>query len=284
MAFSAPDPAAERAAAEPRVDTAAEPRVDTAAEPRTDPTGQPRNPLLAVLGAGDAAVAAVARAFADAFSAAAENRRTVQQRVADIPTEIEALRGRFSGDDLRRALEAYRLQVERAYGELAGRGEEAWGRLREQPQVRQAITTREAYTEKLDGRVDDLVDDAQEAAARVRAAAERRARATGETVAQAGQRLTGRAADALVDVSASTADAVEDAGAAVVDASVATADAVADAGTATAEAIEEAGATSRKGGGKRSEPDARPDGAAESSDLVPPKARRSPRKTPPTSG
>ena len=42
-------------------------------------------------------------------------------------------------------------------------------------------------------------------------------------MAQAGQRLSGRTADAVVDVSAATADAVE------------------DAGTATAEVIEDAG-------------------------------------------
>jgi heparin binding hemagglutinin HbhA len=243
MAFSASEPGDERTAAEPRIDTAAEPHVDAAAElPRVEPaTEHPRNPLLAFLGAGDAAVAAVARAFADAFSAASSNRKTVQERVADLPTELEALRGRFSGEEVRRALDAYRAQVERAYSDFAGRGEEAWGRLREQPQVRQAITTLGTYSEKLDGRVDELVDDAQVAAARVRDAAKRRTRATGEEVARAGQKLTGRAADAVVDATAATAGAVEGAGEAVVDASAATADAVEDAGTATAGAIEDAG-------------------------------------------
>jgi heparin binding hemagglutinin HbhA len=219
MAFSAPEPGDEPAAAEP-------PR----AEPfRPGPGEPPRNSLLAVLGVGDAAVAAVARTFADAFSAASSNRRTVQKRVADLPAELEALRGRFSGEELRRALDAYRVQVERAYGEFAGRGEEAWGRLREQPQVRQAITTIESYAEKVDERVDGLVDEAQEAATRVRDAAGRRSRATGQKVVQAGQRVTGRAADAVVDASAATAAAVEDAGAA-------TAGAIEDAGRDAADA------------------------------------------------
>src|SRR5207237_363808 len=62
---------------------------------------QARNPLLAALGAGDAAVAAVARAFADAFSAATATQRTVQQRVTDLPTELEGLRGRFPSEELR---------------------------------------------------------------------------------------------------------------------------------------------------------------------------------------
>jgi heparin binding hemagglutinin HbhA len=98
--------------------------------------------------------------------------------------------------------------VERAYAQFAGRGEETWGKLREQPQVRQAFTR---------------VDDAQEAASRAMAAAGLQTRTAGEKVAKAGQRFSGRAADAVVDASAFTADAVE------------------DAGTAAAEVIEDAG-------------------------------------------
>ena len=194
MAFSAPEPGdAPTATTEPANGTSTEHR----------PT-----PLLAALGAGDAAVAAVARAFADAFAAAASRRETVQHRVAELPTELEALRTRFSGDELRHALETYRAQVERAYAQFAGRGEQTWDKLREKPQVRHAM-------EKLDSRV----DEAQEAAARALAAT----RATGEKVAKAGQRLSGRAADAVVDASTTASDAVE------------------GAGTAAAEVIEDAG-------------------------------------------
>ena len=245
MAYSAPEPgdgrtAAERDATEPDLTTKPVPAdavpadavpagaVSTGAAPAD--AGEPqRNPLLAALGAGDAAVAAVARAFADAFSAAASTQRTVQQRVTDLPTELDGLRGRFSGEELRHALESYRAQVERAYAEFAGRGEEAWGRLRERPEVRQAITTLESYTGKLDERVDHLVDDAQGAASRARAAVEQQTRTTGERVARAGQRFSGRAAETVVDASAATADAVEDAGAA-------TAGAIEDAGEETASA------------------------------------------------
>ena len=67
------------------------------------------------------------------------------------------------------------------------------------------------------------MDEAQEAAARALAAASRQTRATGEKVAKAGQRLSGRAADAVVDASTTASDAVE------------------GAGTAAAEVIEEAG-------------------------------------------
>jgi len=194
MAFSAPEPGdAPTATTEPANGTSTEHR----------PT-----PLLAALGAGDAAVAAVARAFADAFAAAASRRETVQHRVAELPTELEGLRTRFSGEELRHALETYRAQVERAYAQFAGRGEQTWDKLREKPQVRHAM-------EKLDSRV----DEAQEAAARALAAT----RATGEKVAKAGQRLSGRAADAVVDASTTASDVVE------------------GAGTAAAEVIEDAG-------------------------------------------
>jgi heparin binding hemagglutinin HbhA len=209
MAFSAPDPGEKRASAE-------------SPHPATN-GAHPRSPWMAVLGAGDAAVTAVARTVTDAFSAASSTasstQKTVQQRVADLPAELDGLRGRFSGEELRRALDAYRAQLERAYAELSGRGEEAWERLRERPQVRQAITALESYTEKLDARV----DDAQDVATRALAAAGRQTRATGEKVARTGQRFSGRAADAVVDASAATADAVE------------------DAGTTAAQTIEEAG-------------------------------------------
>jgi len=194
------------------------------------PTEHRPTPLLAALGAGDAAVAAVARAFAEAFSAAASRRETVQHRVAELPTELEGLRARFSGDELRRALEAYRAQVERAYAQFAGRGEETWGKLREQPQVRQAFTR---------------VDDAQEAASRAMAAAGLQTRAASEKVAKAGQRFSGRAADAVVDVSAATADAVEDAGTAAAEAIEDTGDQAASATRRTTRSSK--ATTSRKG-------------------------------------
>ena len=134
MAFSAPEPDDARRAADADL-TEPDPAAVTAptlpppaAGPVTAgpvPAGplstgpvvpeQPRSPLLAALGAGDAAVAAVARAFADAFSAATATQRTVQQRVTDLPAELEGLRGRFPSEELRRALESYRVQVERVY-------------------------------------------------------------------------------------------------------------------------------------------------------------------------
>jgi heparin binding hemagglutinin HbhA len=176
----------------------------------------------------------VARAFSDALSATATTRESAKQRVAELPAELDELKTRFSADELRRAVATYRAHVERAYTEFAGRGEDTWGRLREKPQVRRAITTLEAYSEKLDARVDELVDDAQGVASRALAAAGRQSRATGERVAHTGERFSGRAADAVVDASAATSSAVEDAG-------TGAAQAVEDAGDRAASAARETG-------------------------------------------
>jgi heparin binding hemagglutinin HbhA len=237
--MSAPEPNEVRATTEPMPPAEPPPTARPTPPVESTPTARPMpavepapNPLLAVLGAGDAAMAAVSRAFADAFSAATATRESMQQRVADLPHELEALRSRFSGEELRHALEAYREQVERAYAQVAGRGEEAWGRLREQPQVRQALTAFEGYTDKLDARV----DDAQDAATRALRAAGWQTRVTGEKAAQAGQRLTDRAADVVVDASAAASEAVEEAG-------VAAAEAIEDAGDEAAAATR---ATTRK--------------------------------------
>jgi heparin binding hemagglutinin HbhA len=248
MADSAPNASERRTNAVPPIDPT---------NP-TNPTNDVhRNPWLAVLGASDAAVAAVASAVTHAFSAAVSRQKTVQQRVAELPTELDALRGRFSGEELHHALDTYRAQLERAYAGFSGRGEEAWGRLREHPQVRQAITALEAYTEKLDARV----DDAHVAASRAFAAAGRQTRATGEKVAHVGQRFSGRAADTVVDASAVAAGAVE------------------EVGTTAAEVIEQAGdetaAVTRKATGV--DATTAPDTAPAARRAAAP--RRSPRRT-----
>jgi heparin binding hemagglutinin HbhA len=215
MTDSAPDPATPTAS----TDTTS---TSTAAD--HGPT-----PLLAVLGAGEAAVAAIARAFADARTRAAARRETVAHRFGDLPTEFEELRTRFSAEELRHAFETYREQVNRAYAEFAARGEQTWDRLREQPQVRTALSAVESYSGKLDTRVHGLVEEAHDAAGKARSVVSRQTRATGEMVARAGQRFSGRAADTVVDVTAGASATVEDAG-------TATASAIEDAGDGTAAA------------------------------------------------
>ncbi|MGQ0575920.1 MAG: hypothetical protein ACT4RN_17195 [Pseudonocardia sp.] len=171
-----------------------------------------RTPLLAVLGAGDLAVTAVTNAVTKARTRAGENA----EKAAELPRKLNT-------DELRKAVDEIRVQAEKVYAGFARRGEQAWGNFRAQPQVRKAVTTFETYTGKVEARVDTLVDDAHDAAEKALTSVSRQTRSTGEKVAQATKRFSGRAAETVTEAS-------KDASAAV-----------ADAGAKAAEAIEDAG-------------------------------------------
>ncbi len=172
-----------------------------------------RTPLLAVLGAGDLAVSAVSKAVAVARTQA----EGVQHRVAELPQHL-------NGEELRKAVAELREQAGHAYAGFAQQGERTWGRIRKQPQVKDALARIETYTGKLDSRVDDLVDDARDATEKALAAVTTQTRSTGERFARATQRFSGRAAETVTDVSQDASKAV------------------AQAGSDAAEAINEAGA------------------------------------------
>ena len=183
-----------------------------------------RTPLLAVLGAGDAAVTVVTKAIVDA-----QTRRRAQ---ADkVQAYVTALPQKFSADEVRKTVAELREQAGITYADFAERGEKAWGKFRAQPQVKQAVSTLGSYTEKLDARVDAFVDDAHDVAEKALTTVSRQTRATGERFAQTTKRYSGEAAEGVTEVT-------EDVSAAVADAGTTTADAVAEAG-------EEAATTTR---------------------------------------
>lgn len=130
-----------------------------------------RTPLLAVLGAGDYAVTTA---------------RTLPQRL--------------TSDELRKTVADLREQAENTYEGFAERGEKAWGRLRRQPQVRQAIATIESYTEQLDARVDTFVEDAHDVAEKALATVTRQTRSTGEKVARTTQKVAVETAQKVTEV------------------------------------------------------------------------------------
>lgn len=138
-----------------------------------------RTPLLAVLGAGDYAV-----------------------------TTARTLPGRLTTDELRRTATDLREQAETSYEGLAERGEKAWGRLRRQPRVRDAIATIGSYTELLDARLDTLVDDAHDAAEKALSTVTRQTRFTGEKVARTTQKVTLEAAERAMVVAEEGAEQV----------------------------------------------------------------------------
>jgi heparin binding hemagglutinin HbhA len=160
-----------------------------------------RTPLLAVLGAGDYAVATVSKAVADARTRAAERR----EFVAELPQ-------RLTTDELRKLVAELRAQAESTYEGFAERGEKAWGKIRKQPQVKQAIATIESYTEKLDARVDVLVDDAHDAAEKALSTVTRQTRSTGEKVARSTQKVAAEAAEAVTEASETVAETITEAG------------------------------------------------------------------------
>jgi heparin binding hemagglutinin HbhA len=160
-----------------------------------------RTPLLAVLGAGDIAVSAVSKVVAEARTRAAAARTRaaaqaegVQHRVAELPQHL-------NGEELRKAVADLRAQAGQAYAGFAEQGEKTWGRIRKQPQVQEALARIETYTEKLDARVDDIVDDARDATEKALAVVSTQTRSTGEKLAKATQRFTGRAAETVTEAS-----------------------------------------------------------------------------------
>jgi heparin binding hemagglutinin HbhA len=200
MAVSLPTAADVRKVREQAAKTAAE-RAEVA-----------KTPLLAVLGAGDRAVASVTKAAADARTRAEKQADTVQHRLMDLPAELDGLRARLTGDELRKAVDGLRAQVRNYYAELARHGEVTWDKLRRQPQVEQALSALETYGDKLDTRVDGLVDDAHDAAEKALATVTKQTRSTGETVAAATERAADEVADKVTEVSADVSEVVADAG------------------------------------------------------------------------
>lgn len=119
------------------------------------------NPLFAVLGAGDLALehvneivsqlrARTETATESAQAAFAATRERVESLPADLPSEIEELRARFTPEELRKVAEAYIEVATGIYNSLAERGEDALGKLRAQPVVEENLS-----------RVEKVYSDAQ---------------------------------------------------------------------------------------------------------------------------
>ncbi|ALL78304.1 hypothetical protein AD006_02830 [Pseudonocardia sp. EC080610-09] len=171
-----------------------------------------RTPLMAVIGVGDYAYTTVSKAVTDVRSTATQRAEEVQTRVQEFPEELKELRGKLSSDSLRKQVEEFRSEVEGVYVGFAQRGEKAWGKLRKQPQVKNAIDTVEDLTEKFDARVDGFVDETHDAAAKALDTVTTQTRSVGEKVARRTQTAAGEAAEAVTEVSKDAAEAITEAG------------------------------------------------------------------------
>jgi heparin binding hemagglutinin HbhA len=159
-----------------------------------------RTPLLAVLGAGDAAVTVVTKAIVDAQTRRRAQADKVQAYVTALPQKLNA-------DEARKTVAELREQAGTAYAGFAERGEKAWGKIRTQPQVKDAIARIEIYTEKLDARVDSFVDDAHDAAEKALAAVTRQTRSVGEKAARDTEKVADEAAETVGEVAGKISEA-----------------------------------------------------------------------------
>ncbi|WP_181779222.1 hypothetical protein [Pseudonocardia pini] len=190
-----------------------------------------KTPVLAALGAGEYAYSSILGAYATAKERAAARAEAAQKFAADIPNEIDGLRSKLTTEELRKLVESLRTQAEKYYGDLAKHGESTWTTIRKQPQVKQAFSSVEEFTGKLDATVDSFVDDAHDAAEKALSTLTRETRSVGEKVAVRTQKAADEAAETITEVTADASAFVSEAGK--------------DAAKAVDEAGDEAAATTR---------------------------------------
>ncbi|MCW0214805.1 MAG: hypothetical protein OJJ54_15715 [Pseudonocardia sp.] len=175
---------------------------EQAAKNVSEQAGVVKTPLLAALGATDYAVSTVLGAYSTARARTTEQVEAAQARAADLPNELNELRGKLTTDELRKLVDDLRAQAERYYSGLAKHGETTWGKIRKQPQVKQAFSTVESFTETLDARVDGFVDDAHDVAEKALSTVTRQTRSVGERTAQRTQKFAAEVAEEVTEVTA----------------------------------------------------------------------------------
>jgi heparin binding hemagglutinin HbhA len=167
-----------------------------------------RAPSLALLGLGDYAVATAQEAFAKVQSGATE----VQARVEDLPSELQELRGKLTADDFRRLADSYVAAVRSVYDDLVARGTTAYGKIKAQPQVKQALDTVDSVSSDIEGRLEDTVEGVRVRGESVLAGVTKQTRSVGERAARYTQKASTQAAEVLTETSAEVAAEVKEAG------------------------------------------------------------------------
>jgi heparin binding hemagglutinin HbhA len=189
-----------------------------------------KTPVLAVLGAGEYAYSSVLGAYSTVKTRATEQAEAAQKFASELPGEIEGLRSKLSTEELRKLVEQVKAQAEKYYADLAEHGESTWTTIRKQPQVKQAFSSVEEFTGKLDARVDTLVDDAHDAAEKALSTLTTQTRSVGEKVAVRTQKAADEVSETITEVTSDVAEKVADAG-----------EKVAEVGEDAAKAVDEAG-------------------------------------------
>jgi heparin binding hemagglutinin HbhA len=185
------------------------------AEKNTPTVEDLKAPLFAAVGAADLALERVneivtalreraEEARSDATGRVEETRDRIAKLREELPQRSEDLRGRLSGEELRRTADSYREQATELYNDLVERGEAALERLRNQP----GFEERRAQAEK---RFSETVELTQEAlgnvASQTRAVGERAAKLIGREPAKKAGKKAAPAKKAAKKVTAKKATA-----------------------------------------------------------------------------
>ncbi|RCW46927.1 heparin binding hemagglutinin HbhA [Halopolyspora algeriensis] len=170
---------------------------------------QARTPLMAALGAGDLAARAVADTVKQVREQLNESAGSAREGLGEIPGELSSLRHRLDPAELRKLIDSYTNSAVRVYGDLAGRGEDAFGRLRQQPRVQRAVDQVGNAQERFEGAVGDARDLADDVLGRVTTTT----RFFGEKTARQAESTANGAAATVRSTAEDTADTVQEAGA-----------------------------------------------------------------------
>lgn len=159
-----------------------------------------RTPLLAAIGAGDLATHAVIDAVNKARTKVNEGTTSARETVDTLPRDLAGLREKVDPAELRKLVDEYTEAAQKLYHKLADQGEDAWGRVKAQPQVSKAIDQLEEAIATLQERVGDVAGDARELAEEVLAKVTRRTRSVGEKTARRVESAAAEAAEAVEDL------------------------------------------------------------------------------------
>lgn len=154
---------------------------------------QARQPLLAALGAGDLAAQTVVDTVNKVRAEVAERAEAAREQA---PKDINELREQLDPAEVRKALDGYTSKTAHFYGYLTERGEAAFAKLREQPQVQRAWE----QVGTVQDNVGEAVSDVRERADQVLGAVARNTRAFGEKTASAAEETAEEAAGAAEEV------------------------------------------------------------------------------------
>lgn len=154
---------------------------------------QARQPLLAALGAGDLAAQTVVDTVNKVRAEVAERAEAAREQA---PKDINDLREKLDPAEVRKALDGYTSKTAHFYGYLTERGEAAFAKLREQPQVQRAWE----QVGTVQDNVGEAVSDVRERADQVLGAVARNTRAFGEKTASAAEETGEEAAGAAEEV------------------------------------------------------------------------------------